>query len=162
MRFLQILNPWKPRRSGERMEIPFEVVRSSRKTMAMEVSADGRLIFRMPYRMPEQEAMRFAAQHEQWIASHYREAMEQKEKRPAFTNEEINTYMEGLRPVLLHRVAYYAGRMGVDYKKITIRNQKTRWGSCSAAGNLNFNWRLALVSEELLDYVVVQIGRAHV
>ena len=91
MRFLQILNPWKPRRSGERMEIPFEVVRSSRKTMAMEVSADGRLIFRMPYRMPEQEAMRFAAQHEQWIASHYREAMEQKEKRPAFTNEEINT-----------------------------------------------------------------------
>ena len=52
MRFLRILNPWMPRDSGETMEIPFEVARSSRKTMAMEVSADGRLIFRMPYALP--------------------------------------------------------------------------------------------------------------
>ena len=75
MRFLRILNPWMPRDSGETMEIPFEVARSSRKTMAMEVSADGRLIFRMPYRMPEQEAMRFAAQHERWIGTHYRRSL---------------------------------------------------------------------------------------
>ena len=155
MRFLRILNPWMPRDSGETMEIPFEVARSSRKTMAMEVSADGRLIFRMPYRMPEQEAMRFAAQHERWIGTHYREAMEQKEQRPVFTDEEIHTYIDGLRPVLMHRVAYYAGRMGVDYKRITIRSQKTRWGSCSAKGNLNYNWKLMLCPEEVQDYVVV-------
>jgi len=53
------------------------------------------------------------------------------------------------------RVEYFANIMGVTYGNITIRNQKTRWGSCSSKGNLNFNCLLMLAPSEILDYVVV-------
>ena len=57
--------------------------------------------------------------------------------------------------VIPRRVAYYAEKLGVSYGKITLRQQKTRWGSCAANGNLNFNWRLVLAPREVLDYVVI-------
>ena len=50
---------------------------------------------------------------------------------------------------------YFSKRIGVDYGRITIRNQKTRWGSCSSKGNLNFNCLLMLTPPEVIDYVVV-------
>lgn len=52
------------------------------------------------------------------------------------------------------RVAEKTGLLGYKYKRITIRDQQTRWGSCSGSGNLNFSWRLILAPEHVLDYVV--------
>lgn len=63
--------------------------------------------------------------------------------------------IERAKRIFPERTAYFALRMGVDYGRITIREQKTRWGSCSSKGNLNFNWKLLLLDPELLDYVVV-------
>ena len=65
-----------------------------------------------------------------------------------------NLAKEALR-VIPERVAYYAPRVGVSYGRITIRNQRTRWGSCSGKKNLNFNCLLMLTPPEVLDSVVV-------
>ena len=72
-----------------------------------------------------------------------------------FTQEEINALAEKAKQIIPERVKYYAPKIGVTYNRITIRCQRTRWGSCSSKGNLNFNCLLALFPIEVIDSVVV-------
>ena len=71
------------------------------------------------------------------------------------TREKVIALAEEALKVIPERVEYFAKVIGVTYGKITVRNQKTRWGSCSSKGNLNFNCLLMLAPPEVLDYVVV-------
>jgi len=64
-------------------------------------------------------------------------------------------YKEEARALVLERLLHFAPLFGVSLKKVFIKNSRTRWGSCSSKGNLNFNYRLALIEPELVDYVVV-------
>ena len=64
-------------------------------------------------------------------------------------------YREMARRKITERTEYFARQMGISWKRIFIKETKTRWGSCSQAGNLNFNWKLVLMPPEILDYVVV-------
>jgi len=64
-------------------------------------------------------------------------------------------HREVARSLVRARVEYYARLYGVAPKKIFIKNLKSRWGSCSSRGNLNFHYKLALLPEPLRDYVVV-------
>ena len=80
----------------------------------------------------------------------------QKNPQPRMRSvEEIQKLADQALQVIPQRVAYYAPKVGVTYGKITIRNQKTRWGSCSSRGNLNFNCLLMLAPPEVIDSVVV-------
>jgi predicted metal-dependent hydrolase len=62
---------------------------------------------------------------------------------------------EAARAVILAKVAYWTPLLGVTPGRVAIRNQRSRWGSASSIGNLNFNWRIAKMPEELLDYVII-------
>lgn len=71
------------------------------------------------------------------------------------SREEIEQLAQKALEVIPRKVEYYAQVIGVTYGRITIRNQKTRWGSCSSKGNLNFNCQLMLMPDDVLEYVVV-------
>ena len=69
--------------------------------------------------------------------------------------EQLETLKELAREPIYESLRRFAPQMDVNYGRVTIRCQKSRWGSCSSAGNLNFNCLLALAPREVLDYVVV-------
>ena len=108
--------------------------------------------------MPDTEIQKFLNEKSDWIEKHIqmqRLRMENAKHTKQLTEEEIQKLAEKALEVIPKRVAYYAKQMGVTYGRITIRNQKTRWGSCSSKGNLNFNCMLMLLPPEIQDYVVV-------
>ncbi len=76
-------------------------------------------------------------------------------RKPAKVSVVYNKHKEEARQVILERLGYWAVRCQVDLKRVAIRNQKSRWGSCSAHGNLNFNYKLLFLPPCLRDYVIV-------
>lgn len=135
-----------------------KVIRSNRKTIAIEILLDASVLVRAPFLVKDTEIKRFVKEKETWITEHLKMAEERQkkeEKVQKLTMEEVNRLADRALEVIPARVKYYASFMNVQYGRITIRNQKTRWGSCSGKGNLNFNCLLMLAPEAVLDYVVV-------
>ena len=123
--------------------------------MALQVKGSGEVLVRAPMRISFKQIEDFVKSHESWIADTRQKQMEASGNRSVITEEERRAGIQAAKAVIPGRVEYYASRMGVTYGRITIREQKTRWGSCSSKGNLNFNWKLVRLPRELLDYVVV-------
>lgn len=142
-----------------------KIIRSNRKTLAIQINPDLSVTVRAPMYAPQSDIERILRDKEGWIQKHIGKIREQEEKRKEtqdesmeseyLTNEEIKKLADKALQHIPKRVSYFAKQIGVTYGKITIRNQKTRWGSCSSKGNLNFNCLLMLTPPEVIDYVVV-------
>ena len=70
-------------------------------------------------------------------------------------DKEYRAYKEKARELAVVRLAHFNVVYGFTYGRIAIRNTKSRWGSCSKKGNLNFSYKIALIAPELADYVIV-------
>ena len=142
-----------------------KIIRSNRKTLAIQINPDLSVTVRAPMYAPQSDIERILREKEGWIQKHIEKIREQEAKKKEIqgesveseylTNEEIKKLADKALQHIPKRVSYYAKQIGVTYGKITIRNQKTRWGSCSSKGNLNFNCLLMLMPPEVIDYVVV-------
>ena len=135
------------------------VIRSARKTIGLQVKEDGEVLLRIPNRLSARALQDFLNREESWIwqkAEQMQSRMKQREATGATSVGQLSREeLEKIKEKIGSRVRYYGKIMGVTVGRITIRNQKTRWGSCSSKGNLNFNYQLYYLPEELLDYVVI-------
>ena len=130
----------------------YQIVRSQRKTIAIQITPAGQVLVRCPSRMRRAEIDAFVESKRDWIEKH----LANIGPAPAtLTGEELQNLAREAARILPQRAAYFAPLVGVTYGRITIRSQHTRWGSCSAKGNLNFNCLLMLAPTEIQDYVVV-------
>ena len=135
------------------MSIPYKIIRSNRKTIAIQIMPDGSIVVRSPKRMRVDEVRKFVNSKSTWIEKHLTNRVPRNVEK--LTDSELKELRERTRILVTERVRYFAPLVGVTYNQIAIRTQRTRWGSCSSKGNLNFNCILSLVPSEVLDYVVV-------
>lgn len=136
----------------------YTIIRSNRRSLSITIDPDANLIVRAPRRMSDKTIAAFVVSKRDWIEKHMEKVRKRAAKReevPEFTEEERKALTKKARKMILEKVAYYAPIVGVTYGRIVIRKQRTVWGSCSSKGNLNFNYLLALMPDEVVDYVVV-------
>lgn len=133
------------------------IVKSDRKTISIEIKPQ-KVIVRTPKHMKDQDIAAFINSKRSWIEKHI-SLLEQRQKSiqalEPYTEAQLKEIIEEAKKLISEKVSYYAKKMGVTYGKVTIRCQRTRWGSCSSKGNLNFNCLLAMFPNEVIDSVVV-------
>lgn len=130
----------------------YRLIRSKRKTVAIEIRPDGALWVRAPKWVPRTLIERELAAREEWIA---RRLASLPPPKPAPSAQQLAAWRAEAAASLPARVAHYAAIMGVTPAAVKINAAEKRFGSCSSKGNLNFSCRLMAYPAAAIDYVVV-------
>lgn len=136
---------------GAVAEISYRPIRSNRRTMAIQILPGGDVVVRCPHWVSTREIRQVVESRKDWILAQ----LARIPKAEKLTASQMEQLRKDAKRVFSHRAALFAPLVGVTYGNITVRFQSTRWGSCSAKGNLSFNGLLLLAPPEVLDYVVV-------
>lgn len=138
-----------------RLDFDLRVSRRARH-LRLSVSSDGSVAVTLPQRLPEFWVERFLRENSQWLQSKLRHI--QSLPPPLAlkgSSAEYAKYKERARVLAENRIEFFNQTYGFQYNRIFIRNQGTRWGSCSRNKNLNFNYKVALLPPKVADYIFV-------
>ena len=129
--------------------------RRARK-LSINVSCDGRVSVTLPNFLSSDSAENFVAKKADWIFSKL-DLFWPFKARPKKINRrrEYLKYKNRARELVKERLKYFNQFYGFEYHRIAIKKQRTRWGSCSKKGNLNFNYKIALIPQKQADYILV-------
>lgn len=140
--------------AGGHVSLSYTLRRSTRaRALRLSVRPDGAVVVSAPHFLGLAAIERFLAKHAAWV----RRKVEVMRGRSLIriARSDIRRLKEQARRFVHERCAYYANLYDVSFHKISIRAQKSRWGSCSKNGNLSFNYRLAALPEHLREYIIV-------
>lgn len=147
------------------VQADYEVFRSKRKTYSLSLNENGILTIRVPLYVSDGEVEQILRGKQFWITDRLAEYEERKSRRPVSEYTQTQRlalekrYKEAAREYIPKRADYYLAAYPYlfprSYSRISVREQKTRWGSCSSKGTLSFNWKLMLAPPAILDYVIV-------
>lgn len=141
--------------------IDYTVKRSVKAVhMRITITSDAEVVVTIPERMNLERAERFIKAKSEWIEEKVALMKKRTEKQSGFmmpkgTKKELEDQRGRALALIEERLAYFNTVYGFTWKKITIKNLKSRWGSCSKAGNLNFSYKIVYLPKELADYLVV-------
>lgn len=126
------------------------------RSLRLAVHHDGRVVVTRPYFMSLRSAEKFLQEKSAWIKTQ----QERFKNTPSFllapvSKRDYQDKHDLAKQLITARLAYYSKLYGFKYQGLSIRNQRTRWGSCSKTGNLNFNYRLLELPERWRDYIIV-------
>ena len=136
----------------------YTLIRSRRKTLQVEISTDCRVTVRVPNRASKAEIDRFLDERRDWIEKNLAKMKKRLDDVPVadkYSDREIETLTKSAKETIPPLVGKLAAKMGIPYNRVTIRRQKTLWGSCTAKGNLSFNCLLMLLPEPVMEYVII-------
>lgn len=132
----------------------YTVRRSRRKSLAIEVSREGRVLVRAPMTIRDESIRRFIEARADWIAAALERQRLHREAFPEPSAEEQAALRARAARMLPERVRFFAERMGVQPAYVHITSARTRFGSCNSKGGICFSWRLMRYPAEAIDYVV--------
>lgn len=138
------------------MNIEFKRHRQS-KHIRISIKSDGNVLVTFPFWSSKKVAIKFANEKMVWIENYLKE-MKNNGRSSILSKGNRKDYLEKkeiARKMITKKIEQFNQHYGFKYNKIVIRNQKSRWGSCSSKNNLNFNYKVVYLPEKLVDYLVV-------
>jgi predicted metal-dependent hydrolase len=109
----------------------------------------------IPHHTSLKSALNFVNVKKTWIIKHLGKIREYEKRKQAFNDAFLSMDKKEAEKKITFRLAELAKKHGFHYKKMSIRNQRTRWGSCSAKGTISLNIKLAALPQDLTDYVLL-------
>lgn len=135
--------------------LEYEIIRSKRKTIALQINEAGELVVRAPMKLSQRKIQKVVDEHYEWIEKHRILQLEKNKNRHIPTEQEIQAMKCAAKKLLPDLTRQYAEKMGVDCGTVKITSAQKRFGSCSVKNNICFSYILMQYPIEAIEYVVV-------
>ncbi len=138
-------------------EVKYNLKRSKRaKRMRIAVFCDGRVDVTVPIFIKDNIVDEFITQKKNWILDKVNNFLQYPQKMVVVrTKRDFKKYKDEVLNLVINRLKHFNQFYNYKYNRVSVKNQKSRWGSCSRKGNLNFNYKILFLSEEARDYIIV-------